>query len=50
MMMKMFEKRLKGYRAIGYAREEEPLGLREFKDEAVIEFDGDELCSTDDDP
>jgi superfamily II DNA or RNA helicase len=50
MMMKMFEKRLRGYRAIGYAREEEPLKLRELKDEAVVEFDDEALCSFDEDP
>ena len=50
MMMKMFEKRLRGYRAIGYAREEEPLGLRELKDEAVIEFDDEALRGFNDDP
>jgi superfamily II DNA or RNA helicase len=50
MMMKMFEKRLRGYRAIGYAREEEPLGLRELKNEAVIEFEDDALRGFNDDP
>ena len=45
MMMKMFEKRLRGYRAIGYTREEEPPGLREIKDEPVIEFDNEALRS-----
>jgi hypothetical protein len=50
MMMKMFEKRLRGYRTIGYAREEAPLGLRELEDEAVIEFDDEALRSFDDDP
>ncbi len=44
MLMKMFEKRLRGYRAIGYARDEAPLGLREVEDEAVIEYDEDVLC------
>jgi superfamily II DNA or RNA helicase len=39
MLMKMFEKRLRGYRAIGYARDEAPLGLREIEDEAVVEYD-----------
>jgi len=48
--MKMFEKRLRGYRAIGYAREEEPRGHRELKDGAVIEFDDEALRSFDDDP
>lgn len=41
--MKMFEKRLRGYRAIGYARDEAPFGLREAEDEAVVEYDEDVL-------
>ncbi len=43
MLMRMFEKRLRGYRAIGYARDEAPLGLREAEDEAVVEYDEDVL-------
>jgi superfamily II DNA or RNA helicase len=43
MLLKMFEKRLRGYRAIGYARDEAPLGLREFDDETVVEYDEDVL-------
>jgi superfamily II DNA or RNA helicase len=43
MLMKMFEKRLRGYRAIGYARDEAPLGLREAEDDAVVEYDEDVL-------
>jgi len=43
MLMKMFEKRLRGYRAIGYARDEAPLGLREVEDDAVVEYDEDVL-------
>jgi hypothetical protein len=39
MMKKMFEKRLRGYRAIGYARDEALLGYRETEDEVVIEYD-----------
>jgi len=42
MLMKMFEKRLRGYRAIGYARDEAPLGLREVEDN-VVEYDEDIL-------
>ena len=49
MLMKMFEKRLRGYRAIGYARGEVALGLREREDEAVIEYDDEAGCSLDDD-
>ncbi len=43
MLMKMFEKRLRGYRSIGYARDAAPLGLREIDDEAVVEYDEDVL-------
>jgi len=32
----MFEKRLKGYRAIGYARGEAPLGYEEPTDDPVL--------------
>jgi superfamily II DNA or RNA helicase len=39
MLMRMFERRLRGYRAIGYARDETPLGLGEIDDEAVAECD-----------
>ena len=38
-LMRMFEKRLRGYRAIGYARDEAPLGLHEIEDEAVVGHD-----------
>ena len=34
MLLRMFEKRLRGYRAIGYARGEAPLGYAEPADEA----------------
>jgi superfamily II DNA or RNA helicase len=43
MLLRMFERRLRGYRAIGYARDESPLGLREVEDELVIEYDEDVL-------
>lgn len=43
MSMKMFEKRLRGYRAIGYARDQTPLRLREDDDDAVVEYDEDVL-------
>ncbi|MBI5548138.1 MAG: DEAD/DEAH box helicase family protein [Deltaproteobacteria bacterium] len=36
---RMFGKRLKGYRAIGYARGEAPLGFAEPKEEARVEYD-----------
>ena len=38
MLMKMFEKRPRGYGAMGYARDEAPLGLRELKNEDVVAF------------
>ena len=43
MLMKMFEKRLRGYRAIGYTRDEEQHGPPEMVDEAVVEYDEDVL-------
>jgi hypothetical protein len=39
----MFEKRLRTYRAIGYARGEAPLGLTEPVDELTIEYDQEAL-------
>lgn len=42
---RMFKKRLRGYRAIGYARGEAPLGYGEFADEMVVEYDQDALRS-----
>lgn len=41
MLLRMFEKRLRGYRAIGYARGEAPLGYAEPGDEVVVEYDED---------
>ncbi|MBN2362345.1 MAG: DEAD/DEAH box helicase [Deltaproteobacteria bacterium] len=48
MLMKMFERRLRGYRAIGYARDEAPLGLREIEDEIIVEYDEDALNGLED--
>jgi superfamily II DNA or RNA helicase len=45
MLMRMFEKRLRGYRGIGYARGEAPLGYAEPGDETVVEYDEDVLRS-----
>ena len=45
MLLRMFEKRLRGYRAIGYARGEAPLGYAEPADDRVIEYDEDVLAS-----
>jgi superfamily II DNA or RNA helicase len=39
MLLRMFEKRLRGYRAIGYARGEAPLGFAEPREDLVIEYD-----------
>jgi len=39
MLLRMFEKRLRGYRAIGYARGEAPLGFGEASEEVVVEYD-----------
>jgi superfamily II DNA or RNA helicase len=41
MLLSMFEKRLRGYRAIGYARGEAPLGFAEPREELVVEYDDD---------
>ncbi len=35
----MFEMRLRGYRGIGYARGEAPLGVAETSDESIVEND-----------
>jgi superfamily II DNA or RNA helicase len=39
MLLRMFEKRLRGYRAIGYAHGETPLGCEESKEERFVEPD-----------
>jgi len=39
MLLRMFERRLRGYRAIGYARGEAPLGYAEPSEERVVEYD-----------
>jgi hypothetical protein len=38
MLLRMFEKRLRGYRAIGYARGEAPHGYAEPGDDVVVEY------------
>jgi len=45
MLLRMFEKRLRGYRAIGYARGEAPLGYAEPGHEVIVEYDEDVLRS-----
>ncbi len=39
----MFEKRLRTYRAVGYARGEAPLGYSEPVDEPTVEYDDEAL-------
>jgi len=43
MLLRMFEKRLPTYRAIGYARGEAPLGFAEPPEETTIEYDEEAL-------
>ena len=45
MLLRMFKKRLRGYRGIGYAKGEAPLGIAEPGDELVVEYDEDVLRS-----
>ncbi|MBI2894414.1 MAG: DEAD/DEAH box helicase family protein [Deltaproteobacteria bacterium] len=53
MLVKMFESRLRGYRAIGYARDESPLGFAppppDPPDERTIEWDEEALLHFDED-
>lgn len=48
MLFRMFKKRLRGYRGIGYARGEAPLGLADSADDLVVEYDQDVLRSLED--
>ena len=48
MFLRIFEKRLRGYRAIGYAREEAPAGFEEPVQETTIERDEEALRHFDD--
>jgi len=53
MLVRMFEKRLRGYRAIGYARGEAPLGCTDPSYEHFTHYDDDEVAeefATDDAP
>jgi len=43
MLERMFEKRLRGHRAIGYARGEAPLGFGDAPAELVLEYDEEAL-------
>jgi superfamily II DNA or RNA helicase len=47
MLLRMFKKRLRSYRAIGYARGEAPLGFAEPKDDLIVEYDDDVLRALD---
>jgi len=38
-LWRMFQKRLRGYRGLGYARGEAPLGLGDTGDDLVVEYD-----------
>jgi superfamily II DNA or RNA helicase len=44
-LLRMFQKRLRGYRGLGYARGEAPLGLGEPRDDLVVEYDEEVLRS-----
>ena len=44
-LLRMFQKRLRGYRGLGYARGEAPLGLGEPGDAIVVEYDEEVLRS-----
>jgi len=48
MLLRMFEKRLRGYRSIGYARGQAPLGYEEPIDDYAIEYDDGALAHFDD--
>ena len=48
-LLRMFEKRLSTYRAIGYARGEAPLGFAEAPEEPTIEYDDEALRHFDED-
>jgi hypothetical protein len=50
MLRRMFEKRLRTYRAIGYARCEAPLGYAETTDETRIKYDEEALRHFEEDP
>jgi hypothetical protein len=47
MLLRMFERRLRGYRAIGCARGEAPLGFGEASQEVVVEYDADAVDGPD---
>lgn len=47
-LMKMFEKRLRDYRAIGYARDETPFGLQDVERDTTVEYDEEVLQNLED--
>jgi superfamily II DNA or RNA helicase len=47
MLLRMFEKRLRGYRAIGYTRGEAPLGFGEASEEVLVEYDTEAMDESD---
>jgi superfamily II DNA or RNA helicase len=47
MLERMFERRLRGYRALGYARGEAPLGFAEAPAELLLEYDEEALRALD---
>ena len=47
MLARMFEKRLRGYRAIGYASEETPLVPAKYQEEPTVEYDEDAFSDLD---
>jgi superfamily II DNA or RNA helicase len=47
MLLRMFERRLRGYRAIGYARGEAPLGFSEASEEVVLEYEAEGVSKPD---
>jgi superfamily II DNA or RNA helicase len=44
-LLRMFQKRLRGYRGLGYARGEAPLGIGEAGDDLIVEYDEEVLRS-----
>jgi superfamily II DNA or RNA helicase len=44
-LLRMFQKRLRGYRSLGYARTEAPFGLDEPGDDLIVEYDEEVLRS-----
>ena len=47
MLLRMFQRRLRGYRAIGYARGDSPVDRVSINDELIVEYDGEMQNETD---